>query len=64
VTLLDKGLPKLRGIPGERYGLDLQGLIAAAESWRATALAMAESGATNFDAGLLPRIRALPPAPD
>ena len=61
VTLLDKGLPKLRGIPGKRYGLDLEALLGEAESWRTKALRMSESGATEYDAASLPRLRALPP---
>ena len=59
VTLLDKGLPKLRGIPGERYGLDLEGLLSQADSWRAKALLMAESGTTDFDAAELPHLHRL-----
>jgi hypothetical protein len=56
VTLLDKGLPKLRGIPGERYGLDLESFLPAVEAWRAAAVRLIAIRGSGADAEGLPRL--------
>jgi uncharacterized protein len=56
LKLLEKAEGHLRAVPPDCHGLNLETLLAAVVSWRATAKRMVEEWRTDFDAALLPRL--------